>query len=281
MAVYNVGLSLLRAGIDVTIAWTGPLHDLTSNAIPLDELDPADYTTFVWVCGPLHPALREIVRRFDFVRRVAVGVSLVEGTDAHEWFDDLLVRDSPGRTTFDLAMADIGWPHRPSPGAARDDTVSVCFVGEQTEYGDRARVAEVERLTREALAQAGISHPGHVETRLGVEPKLAFEAEAAIQRSSALISTRLHGTLLALYHSVPVLAIDQISRGAKVSRVVGRTGWPLLVTVDELDSHVLHRAIGRLRDGSLQQDLQAARERMIALSRRAVEEATALILGPR
>ena len=55
------------------------------------------------------------------------------------------------------------------------------------------------------------------------ELRTAEEVESLIARMDVVLTTRLHGLVLALKHGVPVVAIDPIAGGAKLRRLsVGR-----------------------------------------------------------
>ena len=65
------------------------------------------------------------------------------------------------------------------------------------------------------------------------------EVEALIAKMDLVITTRLHGTVLSLKNGIPVIPIDPVLDGAKVSKQVREIGWPLLfhaedVTVSQL-----------------------------------------------
>ncbi len=57
-----------------------------------------------------------------------------------------------------------------------------------------------------------------------------------------IITTRLHGTVLALKNGIPVIAIDAVSKGAKVSKQAKAIDWPLLFSTDDLDAQKLQSA---------------------------------------
>ena len=50
----------------------------------------------------------------------------------------------------------------------------------------------------------------------------------------AVVTTRLHGMVLALKNGVPALAIDPIAGGAKIKRQAETIGWPIVFTADKL-----------------------------------------------
>jgi polysaccharide pyruvyl transferase WcaK-like protein len=57
-----------------------------------------------------------------------------------------------------------------------------------------------------------------------------------------VITTRLHGTVLALKNGVPAIAIDPIAGGAKIRRQAETIGWPLIFNADEITDEDLQKA---------------------------------------
>jgi hypothetical protein len=84
-----------------------------------------------------------------------------------------------------------------------------------------------------------------IDTRLdenSTSLRSAAEIESLIGRVDVLVTTRLHGTVLALKNGVPVLAIDPEAGGAKIRRQAQTVGWPVLFTVENLSDETLRRA---------------------------------------
>jgi polysaccharide pyruvyl transferase WcaK-like protein len=67
----------------------------------------------------------------------------------------------------------------------------------------------------------------------------ADEIEEQYAGCDLILTTRLHGAILAARHAVPFIAIDQIKGGAKVASVLGRYSWPHVYPVDDLDPEQL------------------------------------------
>ena len=59
----------------------------------------------------------------------------------------------------------------------------------------------------------------------------------------AVVTTRLHGLVLALRAGVPAAAVDPIAGGAKVAAQARAVGWPHVVTSDEVDDKTLRRVL--------------------------------------
>ena len=55
-----------------------------------------------------------------------------------------------------------------------------------------------------------------------------------------VITTRLHGTVLALKNGVPVIPIDPIADGAKITLQVKSLNWPLLVNSKNIRSPTIN-----------------------------------------
>ncbi len=72
-----------------------------------------------------------------------------------------------------------------------------------------------------------------VDTRLADadwrSPATAAQVEAVIARADVVVTTRLHGLVLALKNGVPALAIDPVAGGAKVAAQAAAWGWPVLL----------------------------------------------------
>jgi exopolysaccharide biosynthesis predicted pyruvyltransferase EpsI len=62
------------------------------------------------------------------------------------------------------------------------------------------------------------------ENRTGL--RTAGEVESLIARMDVVLTTRLHGMVLALKNGVPAIAIDSVAGGAKVRRQPTRSAGP-------------------------------------------------------
>ncbi len=59
-------------------------------------------------------------------------------------------------------------------------------------------------------------------------------------RLDAVVTTRLHGLVFALRAGVPVLAVDPVAGGGKVTAQAAALGWPALITAEQaLDTGVV------------------------------------------
>ncbi|MGH3900879.1 MAG: polysaccharide pyruvyl transferase family protein [Pseudonocardiaceae bacterium] len=60
------------------------------------------------------------------------------------------------------------------------------------------------------------------------------QLDSVLCRLDAVLTTRLHGLVLALRNGVPVLAVDPVEGGGKVSAQAAAWDWPALVTAEEV-----------------------------------------------
>ncbi|MHC4947367.1 MAG: polysaccharide pyruvyl transferase family protein [Planctomycetota bacterium] len=222
-----------RAGREHDVALAAPFE----GGVDWRTVDAAGYDQVVFVCGPFGngPPLTDLLRRFAHCRLVGVNVSMLDPLEAWNPFDLLLERDSSAAARPDVSFL------------AREAIVPVAgivLVAPQREYGARARHPDAEAAIRRLLdARPAAAIP--IDTRLDANAtglRTAAEVESAIARMDLVITTRLHGTVLALKHGVPALPIDPIAGGAKILRQVETIGWPLRFTADALDDAALARA---------------------------------------
>ncbi len=199
----------------------------------LDEIDAAGFSHAFFVCGPFGrgPLEADFLSRFAGCRLVGVNLSLA--LDPGEWqpFDLVLERDSVRSASPDLVFASA---NRLPP------VVGVCLrEAAPTTDVDTANAAIAGLLARRETAQVPI------DTRLDVNStglRTKSEIEAVISRMDVVVTTRLHGVVMALKHGVPAVAVDSVPGGGKVSSQCRRIGWPNLLRLEDLDDERLDRA---------------------------------------
>ncbi len=222
-----------HAGRSYDVALVAPFE----GGVDWREADAEGYDSVVFVCGPFGngPPLVEFLERFSGCRLIGLNVSMLEPLEAWNPFDLLLERDSSERTRPDISLLS---------GPVTVPVVARVLVHPQKEYSGRMHEvahAAIRRLlaTRELAVVP-------VDTRLDVNDtglRTPGEVEAAIARVDAVVTTRLHGMVLALKNGVPPLAIDPIAGGAKIRHQAEEIGWPATFTADRLDEAELRRAL--------------------------------------
>jgi polysaccharide pyruvyl transferase WcaK-like protein len=121
--------------------------------------------------------------------------------------------------------------------------VGVVLVHPQKEYKGGLHAEANAALERLTASREMVRVP--IDTRLDVNRtglRTAAEIETAIARMDVVVTTRLHGTVLALKNGVPVVAVDPIAGGAKIRRQAETIGWPALLTADTLTDETLRAA---------------------------------------
>lgn len=213
-------------------------------ALRLEDADPARYTYLVFACGPLHgKQVADLHTRYAHCRRVAVGVSVIDPEDpAAAGFHAILARDGDGADPQgDLAL---------NPRPALLPVAGVILADTQPEYGTRSHGDQAGAdLIRWLRGWDCALVP--LDTRLDREdwrlPYRPAELEAVIRRLDLLVTTRLHGLVLALKNGVPALAVDPVAGGAKVTAQARAWSWPATVTIEELSQE----SLGHWRDWCL------------------------------
>jgi hypothetical protein len=234
LAQQHMSAALTRAGIRHDTAWSPGFRP---GALSLETADPGGYDTLLFVCGPVHgPQVAALHARFGTCRRLAAGVSVVDPADpAATGFHEIVARDgtaAPAR--HDLAA---GAPAGPLPPVA-----GVILSHGQGEYGGRRRHEDVNaRITGWLAGKDCARVPA--DTRLAIDDwRLCATAEqflALVSRFDVVVTTRLHGLVLALRTGTPVIAVDPVAGGAKVSAQGRAVGWPALVDAGAATHEVL------------------------------------------
>ena len=180
-------------------------------------------------------------RRFPHCELIGVDVSMLDPIEKWNPFSLLLERDSSRTVAPDLAFA----------GQSESvPVVGVLKVHHQNEYGRRARHDDANSAIDRMLTRTQVACVP-IETRLDTNDAghhSAGQVESLIARMDAVVTTRLHGCVLALKHGVPPLVIDPIAGGAKVRRQCEAIGWELIFTVDDLHDDLLLAAMHQALD---------------------------------
>ncbi len=218
--------ALDSADIRCDLAWS-PIF--RPDGLPLADAAPEQYSHLVFCCGPLHGAqVGELHHRYPNCRRIAVGVSVTDTDDpAATGFHAILPRDGGGaRPRRDLA-AEV--PVAPVPVAG------VILAPRQPEYGSRGRHSRVSDNITSWLGSrdcAQIPLDTRLDSRGWPNHATPAQVEAVVRRLDVVVTTRLHGLVLALKNGVPALAVDPVAGGAKVAAQAEAWGWPAIIIAD-------------------------------------------------
>lgn len=274
LSMLAVADAVAQAGIAVETAWSAVMRP--AGGLALDDADPARYSHLVFACGPLHgqPVL-ELHERFADAVRIAVGVSVLDPQDpAVTGFAVVIARDTRGAGGLrDLAA-------RPVVGDV--PVVAVFLTHGQQEYAERRRHDAVSGVLGGWLGTRDLARLD-LDTRLDPRDwRLAAtpaQVESVVRRVDAVVTTRLHGLVLALKNGVPAVVVDPVSGGAKVSAQARAWNWPVL-SADGLHAAALDAALdhalsdsGREAARAAAADAAAAGQSQLALLLAALEPA--------
>jgi hypothetical protein len=221
------------SGIAFDVASVPPFGD----GVDWRTADPSSYGAIVCVCGPFGwvEPLSTFLTRFQGIPIVGVNLSLFVPLSLWNPFQAVFQRDG-----FEASRPDMVFLSQ----REKVPVIGVIKVHEQPEYGKRGRHEEasaaIDRLTSSA--------PGavvNIDTRLDINAaglRTPDEVEALISRMDVVLTTRLHGLVLALKNGIPAIAIDAIAGGAKVTSQAGVLDWPFAFTVDSLTDQALRQA---------------------------------------
>jgi hypothetical protein len=227
LSMRRVSHALSEAEIPWRSAWSPVFRP---GELTLEDADPAEFTHLVFACGPAHGSqVRSLHRKFAACRRIAIGVSVIDDEDpAVTGFHHVLPRDGGPSSTVDLS-ATAALTEMPVTG--------VILAPGQSEYGDRRRRDQVHRTMTGWLKDKDCA-PVPLDTRLDSSDwrncGTPDQFVAILRRLDLVVSTRLHGLVLALRAGRPVLAVDPVASGGKVSAQAAVWGWPALLRPEEL-----------------------------------------------
>ena len=193
-----------------------------------------DYDAVLFVCGPFQRGELEerFLHHFDGAPLFGLNLSLPEELDSWNPFHRLWERDSSRTSRPDLVfLSDT--PPVPVVGVCKVEP----YPGGLTDLTDPAIDSLLD--VRHAAVVT-------IDTRLDTNEvglRTPAEVESLVARTDALVTTRLHGLVLALKNGVPVVAIDPEAGGAKLARQAETVGWPICFTADRLDSSALEEAL--------------------------------------
>jgi hypothetical protein len=198
------------------------------------DVNSALYSHVLFVCGPFGngPPLVEFLEKFRNQSLVGINLTMLQPLSEWDPFALLLERDSSRSTRPDLVFLS---------DRDRVPVVGLVLIDAQPEYSTDRR--EVVHAVIDDFIRSREVAVVRIDTRLD-ENRYGLrsppEIESLIAKMDVVITTRLHGTVLAIKNGVPVIPIDAVAGGAKITRQVEVLGWPVLipasqVTVDDIE----------------------------------------------
>jgi hypothetical protein len=247
---------LERAGCAYDVAHAPPFR----GGVDWRGVDPRQYTHVLFVCGPFgngEPVV-EFLDRFAGRRLIGLNLSMLEALDVWNPFDRLWERDSSACARPDLTFLS----DRP-----RAPVVGLVLIHPQPEYRGRDRHLEANGALRRLVGAREMAAVP-IDTRLDVNAtglRTPAEVEALIARMDVVLTTRLHGLVLALKNGVPVLAIDPVAGGHKITLQARSVGWPVVFDAEALTDEALGRALDSCLTKAARAEARRCAERAAAI----------------
>jgi len=212
--------------------------------VAASSLEPTGFSHLIVVCGPFiaryMAQYRQVLEPFRHCTWIGVNLTMTAPLAEYDPFDRLIERDSDRAGRPDLSFL---------TEVPRLPVVGLCLARPQAEYGERQRHDEAATRLRRLLAEAGVAVVEldtvvpREKNRVGIGTPAEFESICA--RLDAVVTTRLHGTVLSLKCGVPVLAVDAIAGGGKVTQQAHVIGWDEVHRIDEASDAELAEALRR------------------------------------
>lgn len=201
--------------------------------LDISQVDPSGYDTLIFICGPWGGGGSPLLKAFAHCHKIGINLSVAEGPHG---FDRLYPRDSSTERNPDLVFA---------ASSMAVPVIGIALVHPQPMFRERQRheavAAAVEQYVRESGAAVIKLDTLTDNNTAGIAS--VRQLEALIRRVDVIISSRLHGVVYGLKNGVPVVAIDCIAGGAKVSEQVKALEWPLLLNGDGIRADGIAEAV--------------------------------------
>lgn len=205
------------------------------------KVDPGVYSHLIVVCGPCWEDLftRHNIDLSQFSHCIRIGINLTMVNPIEEWnpFDVLIERDSNRTTRPDMTLLEV---------TSTVPVVGRCLVHKQKVYGERQRHDLAIKKINDFIDQRGLAVID-IDTRWPpvfntAGQKNPAQVASLIKRVDVLLTNRLHGMVFAIKSGVPVIAIDGIKGGDKVTSQAKAIGWPMVIGAEEATTEWLDRA---------------------------------------
>jgi hypothetical protein len=225
---------LRSAGCPFDVALAPPF----TGGVDWRRADASGYTHVLFVCGPIGngPPVDAFLEKFHGRRMVGLNLTMLHRLADWNPFDLLLLeRDSDRTVRPDIAIA------APS---SRVPAVGLIQIDSQPEYGKNDLSGDVHAAFRRMLDAREASVVA-IDTRLDCNAtglRTPGEIESLIAKMDVVMTTRLHGMVLALKTGVPPVAVDSVHDGGKVIRQARALGWPCVFVAADATSPKLREA---------------------------------------
>ena len=217
--------------------------------VDISLIDETNYGIFIFVCGPWYSDGRiqsTLLKKFNHCLKI--GVNLTTFEKGLSGFDYLLSRDNFQEKNADIAFAKV---------VNKIPVVGIILVDRQKKYGIKQRHLYIRYVITEYIKKGDVA-PIWLDTNanlnsMNISNKNQFES--IVSRTDLVVTNRLHGVVLSLKNAIPVIAIDPVVGGGKVTAQVKALGWPILISAEEFSEEKLHQTINYCLSNNLQEAL--------------------------
>jgi hypothetical protein len=243
---------LEEVGLEFEIAYAPPFK----GGVKWNETKPQVYSHVIFICGPFGNGwpVAEFLEHFKTAKLIGLNLSMLDSLDQWNPFDLLYERDSDKHILPDLAIIAQN---------KKVPVVGIILAHVQKEYGTRSKQLDINKIidqviSKEELAVVRID-TSLINNQYGLRTPL--EVESLIAKMDFVITTRLHGMVLSLKNGIPVIAIDPIVGGAKITKQSEVLGWPLTYSFESINQENLKRAINLVQADSAKLKAKECRNR--------------------
>lgn len=208
------------------------------NAVDWTQADSNRYTDILFVCGPFgngYP-VTNMLQHFSSARLIGVDLSLLDSLENWNPFVLLYERDSSRASNPDITFL------APPP---KIPVIGLILAHKQKEYGIKSKHDFVNGMIENFLGSRQLAiipiDTAILKNQSGLRTE--GEIESLISKMDVVITTRLHGTVLALKNGIPVIPVDPIADGAKITLQVKSLNWPILVNSKNITHQILGDAL--------------------------------------
>ena len=241
-----------------------PFDTATASPFPggvtWESVDPVLYSHVLFICGPFGNGkpLTPLLEQFKHARWIGIDLTMLQSLDEWNPFDLLLERDSTRTTRPDLVFLS----QRPAV-----PVVGRVLVHPQKEYKERSLHEKANAMIHQLVESQSMACV-NIDTRLDLNStglRTPEEVESLIAKMDLILTTRLHGLVLAIKNGVPAIAIDPISGGDKIKKQAVSIGWPIHFIADHLHLEDLNEAYEYCQTEEARQLAMDCRRRAISL----------------
>jgi len=276
ISVINVLKCLKSASIEADISSLYPYPVLGEDFVDWQTVNPAFYSTLLFVCGPIigNDYFRHLISRFVSCKKIAIGVSILPEASEKYYnpFDVIFERDGIVKENssqfFDLTLSSLQDLRTPKKTNQKKEKIGICLRKKQREYGVENCLSEkIDNMLNIVLAESNYKII-EIDTKLNEVCRDPIKIYQSFADCCLIITTRLHGSLFCIGNLTPFIAIDQIKGGAKLSSVMKNTGWTHSFLAEDLTEGTLKSLIEDLlsKKNEYQKILSVIRENTVKKS---------------